>query len=149
LEITSININHVNKNGDNTYLVACKQGHLEIMKHLETTSINIHHVNNVGNNVISIARYNQTMEILEHLIYLFRNKYKYNNTEQTECLICYLYDNKDYITCKNNHVVHHSCQIKSNNEYCLFCFVKYENILLNDDDIISDDDMISSESEED
>ena len=102
--------------GHDAYMAAAIYGHLDIMKYLETLNNNIN-INYYNRHII--WNYAKT-DITDHL----ENKFIYSGFLKI-CSICYDVKNDKFITCKNNHIVHLTCQQFKNRNKCLNCSFKY------------------------
>ena len=105
-----------NRYGHDAYMAAAISGHLDIMKYLETLNNNIN-INYYNRHIIwNHAR----TDITDHL----ENKFLYRGYSKI-CSICYDIKDNKFITCKNNHIVHLTCQQSKNRNKCLNCSFKY------------------------
>ena len=112
-------INYKNSYGRNAYLYACIAGKLETAMYLEKKNINIYQLTVYRKeNAYQCAHNN--LKIIEYL----ENKVLYLGHSKI-CSICYENKNDKFITCKNNHVVHLTCQQSINRNRCLMCSFRY------------------------
>ena len=151
LDATTIDKNIKDSNGNNAYLCAAYGGHVDVLKYFEN-KFDIYSKNLIGFNAYFMAGVSNSINVMIYLESLNFNiyekdNYNYNIYERCWgrqndtckhleniflylgfskiCSICY--ENKDdkFITCKNNHIVHLTCQQSINRNRCLICSFKY------------------------
>ena len=114
------NIYEENYEHDNAYDLAISFGHVEVLKYLEKVNYNIYKIDNYGYNNLQIANIMSRHNVCDYL----ENKFIYSGFLKI-CSICYDVKNDKFITCKNNHIVHLTCQQFKNRNKCLNCSFKY------------------------